>query len=435
MPVIRLQNETPEVYVQKSRDFQLLCRLYDCVVNGIQFDISTMIDVTNTRLCRTSMLPLLQTKLGFFTKKEINDSFLRLILECFPIMIKKKGSLEAVRYAINIFLKLNKISVPFSILYSKDPVTLYNRYEVPSHTIIISINATFQDTSILEELLKYILPFGVGYYFYFYSSVSNFEKYNLSNKAILLFTSYNSNGYIRQFNADGEYANFENDYQNRLINAVDTITVPGVPIGNNFIEITDTIPTVNHTYDSGDTSLFLGIYENWQNRTPNFVDILGTNQFVPNSIVIYNNEEYVYNGSLSTWEKLLWTGNISDKDNLIGPQKNEVVFSIDDNKYFIFNGNTWVADTIPLFIFTGLKKDSFKKVTFKIVNGTWGQGGSSSDIIRYYYLVDDNGNFSENGSAVLNPPDNMYPHSGSWNPDLPNVVTANSSGIYTFTCS
>lgn len=51
MSVRRLQNNVPEVYVKESRDFQLLCRLYDCILNGVKFDIDSMLNITDSKSC------------------------------------------------------------------------------------------------------------------------------------------------------------------------------------------------------------------------------------------------------------------------------------------------------------------------------------------------------------------------------------------------
>ena len=48
MPIVRLSDKTPEIYSKESRDFQLLCNVFDCFVNGIKSDIDSMIDVVNT---------------------------------------------------------------------------------------------------------------------------------------------------------------------------------------------------------------------------------------------------------------------------------------------------------------------------------------------------------------------------------------------------
>ena len=60
-PLFRLQNNVPSVYVNSSRDFQLLCRLYDAAFNNVMFDADSISDITNTDRCSARVLPLLQT--------------------------------------------------------------------------------------------------------------------------------------------------------------------------------------------------------------------------------------------------------------------------------------------------------------------------------------------------------------------------------------
>ena len=93
MRLVRLQNNTPNVYTNESRDFQLFCRLYDCVNNGFLYDSDTITDIIDTSMCRSSLLSLLQTKVGFFEDtSQLDDRGLRIILGAYPIIIKNKGS-------------------------------------------------------------------------------------------------------------------------------------------------------------------------------------------------------------------------------------------------------------------------------------------------------------------------------------------------------
>ena len=158
MKLIRLQDNTPEIYTYASRDFQLFCRLYDCINNGFIYDTSTMTDLLNTKNCRSNILPLLQTKVGYFsTLKDIDDNTLRLILSGFPILLKNKGSLKAVRYAINIYLKSLGLNLSYSIWKSKDGD---ENLGIPSHSIVINIDYSFLNTNLLKNLLDYLIPGG-----------------------------------------------------------------------------------------------------------------------------------------------------------------------------------------------------------------------------------------------------------------------------------
>lgn len=189
MKLLRIQGEVPDPYVEQSRDFQTLCRAYDCVVNSVKFDVDSIAKITDTGEVRSNLLPLLQTKLGFFTSAEIDSDALRLILSVFPELIKRKGSLKAVRGAVNVFLKISRVRVPITITITKEPMPLYN-VTVPDHTVVIGISSAFKDTSVIfQELLRYILPAGFGYYTYFYSSIDKVTSLLEDERVAVLYIS------------------------------------------------------------------------------------------------------------------------------------------------------------------------------------------------------------------------------------------------------
>ena len=55
MSIINVQEMTPQIYTEESRDFQLLSRLYDCVFNGMKFDTDSIVELIDTQQCRTIM--------------------------------------------------------------------------------------------------------------------------------------------------------------------------------------------------------------------------------------------------------------------------------------------------------------------------------------------------------------------------------------------
>ena len=66
MDIFRIENNVPDVYVNNSRDFQLLARLKTVLFAAIKHDINSIIFLSNTTYCRDSHLENLSTKLGFF---------------------------------------------------------------------------------------------------------------------------------------------------------------------------------------------------------------------------------------------------------------------------------------------------------------------------------------------------------------------------------
>ena len=348
MYMLRLQDKTPSVYCDESRDFQLLCRLYDCVYNALLYDVSTMTNILNTKECRNNMLPLLQTKLGFYTNHSMDNTSLRYILQSFPIVVKNKGSYNAIVQTLNTFLKIHNINSSVTVYYTLEEMTLYNKYVVPDNTVLIGVNTSFQDTSLLDEVFKYILPVGVGYYFYFYSDITAFDQYQIEEKAKLLFVSDNINSQVR-----GSVPTYSEDEKNRLIGAVDTVNIINDNYSNTAI-FTSLIPTTDGTYDAGDTSLFLGEFEG----EDEFSTWVATNITSPEdgNIVVYNDSEYVYDSN--DWHEIIFFGNVAKCSNYSNPNAYEVVYSINGDTnigevpgYYMYNGASWESNTFALYVF------------------------------------------------------------------------------------
>lgn len=358
MKVLRLQNRTPSVYTEESRDFQLLTRLYDCIFNGMLFDSKTIPDMLSTENCRSSLMSLLQTKLGFFTIKEYEESSIRSVLEGFPTIVKNKGSVQSIIYAVNCFLKLNNIFSTVVITYQKEPLTLANGYEIPPRTLIIGIQSSLQDTSLLEEVFRYIIPAGIGYYFYFFSSYSEIQTTWYSDSADILYISNNLNSQLRLYTFD----EFEDPMQNRVTGAVDTVSILTDVFANSEDALGDVIPmesNISPKYNAGNNSLFLGVHYHETYTVSQYVTNVLQITPVTDNAIVFNDEHYVYISS--NWQKLNFVGNVNQNptgtySNGDTVQSYDIVYNITDSKYYIYLNTSWVENEYPIYLFTDGKE-------------------------------------------------------------------------------
>lgn len=150
--MFRLQNNTPSYYVNNSRDFQLFCRLYDYINNGVKFDIDSIININDPLKINDRLLNLYGSKVGFFTNKNINTNVLRRILKAFPYLIKYKGTKKGIEQAVNTILKLEDTSNK-----------AYISIDLTNYICYIYVASEIKNKDALEELLKYILPIGFIY--------------------------------------------------------------------------------------------------------------------------------------------------------------------------------------------------------------------------------------------------------------------------------
>lgn len=316
MSIIRVENNVPETYCNRSRDFQLLCRLFTCVVNDTKFNIDTMLELINSHLCRADILQLLQTKLGFFSDKYITDEELRLVLEAFPIIVKNKGSLKSIKQAVNVFLKCKKINTSVQVIYTTKE-TIIQGINVDAHSLVIGIESYLQDITILKEIFKYILPVGIGYYFYFYSS-SQLDLNLVFKDSVKLFVISNSVNSVLRTEAIGfDYSSQESYPSNNfspVVNSIDTIQVIS---SDSKFQLFDNF-----------TSAFIGKFDSTSDITSP----------IDSTIALIKQQdtykEHIYLNS--EWKVINFRGNYNSIDEVIDPIDFDVI-AVPIQKYIKYN--------------------------------------------------------------------------------------------------
>lgn len=155
--MFRIQNNVPTYLINESRDFQLLCRIYDCVNNGVKFNTDSIVRVMDTLSCGSKFLKLLETRLGFFTSGNYTDDEIRDVLLGFCDAVRFKGSILGITRAVRLFLLAKNMKVGTSIEYNNDEKSLR-----------IGFRTSVVDTSLLTDILRYITPAGCYLEYVFY---------------------------------------------------------------------------------------------------------------------------------------------------------------------------------------------------------------------------------------------------------------------------
>lgn len=191
--MIRYQEMVPDFYIEKSRDFQVLCRLYDFVLNGLKYNIDSMESLTDTRRVKDTVLPLLGDKLGIYDRDAYSN---RQMLEALPIAIKYKGSLKSINILLNAFLDSMDIFNSALVLHSKDEESaaeiseILNREIKPfSLVIILSTFPNLTNLHILDTYLKMVLPTGMLVEYGFGIQKAYLDKFKYKEYTLLYYTS------------------------------------------------------------------------------------------------------------------------------------------------------------------------------------------------------------------------------------------------------
>ena len=147
--MIKLQELTPSVYYEQSRDFQIIGRLYDIVLNYVKTNADNLYTLPIGKNMDEKLLNLLAFTLGFQSKHHYNSKQLLAICSVLPLILKHKGSLNAILIAVN------------SILYAEG-INQALDYEFKDNNLVLYLSPDLSDLTLLKDIMIYILPAGIG---------------------------------------------------------------------------------------------------------------------------------------------------------------------------------------------------------------------------------------------------------------------------------
>lgn len=234
--MFRLQNNTPPIYTEGSRDFQLFCRLYDCVNNAVKFDINTITNIIEPAKANDRILELMCTRTGFFTKYDFDSNILRAILSAFPYILKYKGSKKGIELAVGTILKLEGNNVPPRIYINNE-----------NYCINIYISTRITNLIALDELLSYVLPIGYTYTIEPYSDYNTTTTIITKNTIESLVSPTISNSQVA--GTDRDSTTFKTDMERKYISTFEISEV----IGSNNYLTADNIITTSYKDINGNT--------------------------------------------------------------------------------------------------------------------------------------------------------------------------------------
>lgn len=191
--MIRCQELVPDYYIEESRDFQALCRIYDLTFNSLKFNIDTMQSLTNTKLVKDSVLPLVGDKFGIYDKASYSN---RELLEALPIAVKHKGSIHSVKILLNAYLDSMEIFDYAMAYHSKDEksaeeISSILHRDISPYTIVIvlSTTPTMTNLNVLNEYLKMVVPCGMHIEYIFGVPEIIFEKFRYNDYVFVFYTT------------------------------------------------------------------------------------------------------------------------------------------------------------------------------------------------------------------------------------------------------
>jgi len=157
--MIKTELLVPCNYYTRSRDFQLLGRVLDCVFNSAKsysdmIQYNTICENTDKRL-----LDLVTRTVGFETKRKYDELDLFVLCNTFKSILRNKGTLPAVEDCVRVLLKAQNIHKPFRVYDLSDEDSGSDK----PFKLEILVPDELTDLALLEDMLDYILPAGYIY--------------------------------------------------------------------------------------------------------------------------------------------------------------------------------------------------------------------------------------------------------------------------------
>lgn len=149
--MIKLQDYTPEVYYKESRDFQLIGRLYDLILNYSKTNAGMLYYLPLSQNSDDQFIELLAYTLGFKQKHSYTAKHLRAICSVFSEILRNKGSIKSVLLACGAIMHSEGIDKDIDYELSDNNTAL--RLYLPPE---------LNDTTLLSDLMDYILPAGMA---------------------------------------------------------------------------------------------------------------------------------------------------------------------------------------------------------------------------------------------------------------------------------
>lgn len=164
--IFRLDDNVPRIYVNESRDFQMLCRLFTYGLNSPKYEAETLHYLNSGMLTNDRLLTNLCEKTGFMDGTSIKGEYLRFITENFGRLVRDKGAKTGICNAVYLYLLMYNIST-----------ACYVQIDRKTYTIHIGIKSAVKDIQVLYTILKYIVPTGWILDIFFYQEMQIWQAF------------------------------------------------------------------------------------------------------------------------------------------------------------------------------------------------------------------------------------------------------------------
>lgn len=149
--MIKLYNLLPKVYYNRSRDFQILGRLYEIMFNYIKNNVDMISYQPLNSNGDNRFLDLLCSTLGLKLEHQYDNEQLCALCGIFISSLRNKGNLKSIKQVLNLLISLEGCSEETYLEQGIDG------------TLYIYVPQEITDLLLFKDVLEYIIPTGLNY--------------------------------------------------------------------------------------------------------------------------------------------------------------------------------------------------------------------------------------------------------------------------------
>lgn len=147
--MIKTLDRVPYVYGEKSRDFQLISRIFDASFNTSKLAADTMLNNNGSENIDYRFVDLACKTIGFDYHGQYNTNELVAVVKSFKDLVRNKGTKYAIQKSIELLLNAQYIKSGY-----------YLEWHNSDKYVVILLPEGTTHTHLLDELFEYILPAG-----------------------------------------------------------------------------------------------------------------------------------------------------------------------------------------------------------------------------------------------------------------------------------
>lgn len=200
--MIKVQNYTPSVYYNNSRDFQAIGRLCEVLYNYLLMNIGTLREVPLSDNIDPTLLDLVLLTVGFDKHHNYTNVDLIKLAEIFKYIMKIKGTEKAIEEIVYLLLRSQSVEDEEFILnihsltgtfrmqdWKPDP----DADKVDTFSVDLYVSNKLKDIVLIEDVFDYILPAGFIYHIYSSTAYGGIYETQEKNNSYVLNMGYGGN--------------------------------------------------------------------------------------------------------------------------------------------------------------------------------------------------------------------------------------------------